>query len=60
MARAPFDALLYLAVSQVKADGKHLEGTGVQPDIRVERPIPYSNGADPVLDAALAHFDTMQ
>ena len=58
--RAPGDALLYLAVSQVKAGGKPLEGVGVHPDIRVERPIPYANGADPVVDAALAHFDTMQ
>jgi hypothetical protein len=33
--------------------GQRLEGVGVSPDHRVERPLPYANGADPVLDAAL-------
>jgi carboxyl-terminal processing protease len=55
--RAPYDALLYLAVSRIKADGQVLEGIGVLPDVAVDRPLPYANGADPVLDAALAHFD---
>jgi len=55
--RAPGNGLLYLAISRIKADGKPLEGIGVQPDIRVERPLPYANGADPVLEAALAHFE---
>ena len=33
--------------------GQRLEGTGVIPDHRVERPLPYAGGADPVLDAAV-------
>ena len=58
--RAPYDTLLYVAVSRIKADGKILEGIGVHPDLRVERPLPYSNGADPVLEAAISHFDQPQ
>jgi carboxyl-terminal processing protease len=49
----PGGNLLYLAVTGLEVDGDILEGTGVAPDIEVARPIPYSNGADPVLDAAL-------
>jgi carboxyl-terminal processing protease len=57
----PGDMLLYLAVSGVEIDGHRLEGTGVEPDYRVERPLPYAHGADPVLDAAtdfLSHAET--
>jgi len=46
-------ALLYLAVGDVTVGGERLEGVGVKPDIAVERPIPYSAGADPQLGAAL-------
>ncbi|MBV1695687.1 MAG: hypothetical protein KGP27_14600 [Hyphomicrobiales bacterium] len=56
----PGGNLLYLAVSGIEADGSPLEGKGVSPDIVVERPLPYSAGADPVLDAALAHAEKME
>lgn len=56
----PGGNLLYLAVSGIEADGTPLEGKGVSPDIVVERPLPYSAGADPVLDAALAHAERME
>jgi carboxyl-terminal processing protease len=48
----PGDMLLYLAVVGVEVAGHPLEGTGVAPDYRVERPLPYAHGADPVLEAA--------
>jgi carboxyl-terminal processing protease len=48
----PGDTLLYLAVAGLDFDGYRLEGTGVIPDHWVERPLPYAQGADPVLDAA--------
>lgn len=50
----PGDLVLYVAMSKVKIDGEALESRGVTPDVRVERPLPYANGADPVLEAALA------
>ncbi len=46
-------SLLYLAVGDVLVDGQSLEGAGVEPDIRVERRLPYSEGADAQLDAAV-------
>ena len=49
----PGDDLLYLAVTGLEIDGEILEGPGVAPDIEVARPLPYANGADPVLDAAI-------
>lgn len=49
----PGGLLLYVAVDKVEVDGVSLEGRGVAPDIRVERPLPYADGADPVLDAAI-------
>jgi carboxyl-terminal processing protease len=49
----PGGNLLYLAVSGLEIDGEVLEGPGVAPDIEVARPVPHSNGADPVLDAAV-------
>lgn len=49
----PGGNLLYLAVTGLEIDGEILEGPGVAPDIEVARPIPYSNGADPVLEAAV-------
>lgn len=45
--------LLYIAVSDVTVDGVRLEGIGVPPDIAIPRPIPYSAGADPQLQAAI-------
>lgn len=45
-------SLLYLAVADVLVDGERLEGVGVEPDVVVERDLPFSNGADPQLEAA--------
>lgn len=42
-------SLLLVAVSDVRVDGQILEGHGVEPDITVERPIPYCRGNDPQL-----------
>ncbi len=44
--------LLYLAVNDVHIDGKRLEGVGVMPDVRVNRPI-GSTGDDTQLASAL-------
>lgn len=44
-------SLLMVAVTDVRLDGRTLEGNPVQPDVLVERPLPYCNGADPQLDA---------
>jgi carboxyl-terminal processing protease len=52
----PGGNLLYVAVTGLEIDGEVLEGPGVTPDIEVARPIPYSQGADPVLEAALAYL----
>ena len=52
----PGGNLLYLAVMGLEIDGEIIEGPGVAPDIAVPRPLPYSNGADPVLDAALVEL----
>ena len=52
----PGGNLLYLAVTGLEVDGEILEGTGVAPDIVVQRPLPYSNGADLVLDVGLAEL----
>ena len=52
----PGGSLLYVAVSGLKIDGEVLEGTGVEPDVEVDRPVPYARGRDPVLDAAVRVF----
>jgi carboxyl-terminal processing protease len=52
----PGGNLLYVAVSGLEIDGEVLEGPGVAPDIEVARPIPYAQGADPVLDAAVDYL----
>ncbi len=39
-------SLLLIAVSDVRVDGKTLEGVGVEPDVIVERQIPYAAGKD--------------
>ena len=46
-------SVLFLAVADVLVDGRKLEGVGVTPDIEVPAPLPYADGADPQLDAAL-------
>jgi C-terminal processing protease CtpA/Prc len=43
-------------VMGLEVDGEVLEGQGVAPDIAVQRPLPYSNASDPVLDVALAEL----
>ena len=48
----PGDMLLHLATAGHEFDGHSLEGTGVTPDYQVEHPLPYAQGADPVLEAA--------
>ena len=52
----PHGCVLYLAVRDAWVDGERLEGVGVQPDIVIENPLPYSAGEDPVLDAAMQWF----
>lgn len=52
----PGGLMLYVAHSSLEFDGTRLEGTGVAPDHRVERPLPYAAGADPVLDAAVEYL----
>lgn len=52
----PGGFMLYVAHSSLEFDGQRLEGVGVTPDRRVERPLPYAAGADPVLDAALEYL----
>src|SRR5262249_48410783 len=49
----PGDLLLYVAIAGHELNGKPIEGVGVTPDLRVERPLAYAAGADPVLDAAV-------
>ncbi len=51
--RLPGNLLMYVAVAGITIDGERLEGVGVAPDIEVNRPIPYADGADPVLEKAL-------
>ena len=52
----PGGFLLLVASDLLEFDGKSLEGVGVAPDRRIERPLPYAAGADPVLDAAIDHL----
>jgi carboxyl-terminal processing protease len=50
----PDDSLLELAVSDaVIGDDLRLEGSGVQPDVPVPFTLPYADGHDPQLDAAI-------
>jgi carboxyl-terminal processing protease len=49
----PGGLLLYVGVGGMAFDDKALEGVGVHPDMRVERPLRYAAGADPVMAAAL-------
>ena len=50
----PDDSLLELAVSDaVIGDNVRLEGQGVEPDIAVPFTLPYANGKDAQLDAAV-------
>lgn len=49
----PLDTYLYLAVNGLEFAGERLEGVGVAPDIRIERPLTYADGADPVIEGAI-------
>jgi carboxyl-terminal processing protease len=49
----PGGAVLQLAVADLDIDGERLEGVGVSPDIEVERPVAFTEGADPVLARGL-------
>jgi len=53
MFRLTQGGILYLAVADVRVEGQRLEGVGVEPTQKVERPIPYCQGADPQKEAAL-------
>jgi carboxyl-terminal processing protease len=46
-------SILFIAVADVDVDGERLEGIGVEPDVRVERLLPYCHGRDEQLDAAV-------
>lgn len=46
-------SLLVLAVTDVRVEGKRLEGNGVIPNRLVPFNLPYARGRDPQLDAAL-------
>ena len=52
----PGGLILYVAVQRVTINGISLEGVGVEPTREIARPIPYSAGAEPVLEAAIAHL----
>lgn len=52
----PGGFMLYVAGAKLQFDGASLEGVGVAPDHRIERPLPYAAGTDPVLDAAVEHL----
>lgn len=49
----PGGLMLYVAQTSLEFDGRSIEGEGVAPDRRIERPLTYAQGADPVLDAAV-------
>lgn len=49
-------ALLYLAVADVRVDGQRLEGRGVAPDIDIPFPLLYAGEPDPQLEAAVAEL----
>lgn len=46
-------SLLLVPTSNVSLDGERLEGRGVVPDVIVDDALPFANGADPQLEAAL-------
>jgi carboxyl-terminal processing protease len=47
-------SLLYLAVADCIVDGQHLEGRGVKPDLEVADVLPFAQGEDRQLEAALS------
>lgn len=49
-------AMLYLAVADVRVDGLRLEGLGVIPDLEVPFHLPFATEPDPQLEAAIAEL----
>jgi carboxyl-terminal processing protease len=49
----PGPSLLYLAVADVRVDGRRLEGAGVAPGVEVGDELPFAGGRDPQLERAL-------
>lgn len=47
------DSILYLAVQDIRVNGRRLEGIGVMPDVVVRAPLAFAAGADPQRDTAL-------
>ncbi len=47
-------SVLYLATHNVLVDGESLEGVGIEPDIKIERHLPYSAGRDEQVEGAVA------
>jgi C-terminal processing protease CtpA/Prc len=52
-------SILLLAVADLVADGVRLEGRGVSPDVTVDAPLPYRQGVDTQLEAALAELRSL-
>ena len=52
-------SLLLIANRRVTVDGLVLEGRGVTPDVEVNAPLPYAEGVDPQLDAAVVVADRL-
>jgi carboxyl-terminal processing protease len=50
------DSLLFLAVQDILVDGERLEGVGVTPDVEVPAALPFAEGKDPQLEAALGRL----
>jgi carboxyl-terminal processing protease len=46
-------SLLFLAVQDILVDDERLEGVGVKPDVEVPAALPFAEGKDPQLAAAL-------
>ncbi len=49
-------SLLFLAVQDILVDDEHLEGVGVKPDVEVPAALPFAEGKDPQLQAALSRL----
>jgi carboxyl-terminal processing protease len=50
------DSLLFLAVQDILVDGERLEAVGVKPDVEVPAALPFAEGKDPQLEAALSRL----
>jgi carboxyl-terminal processing protease len=52
-------SVLYIAIHDVLIDGEHLEGIGVEPDVKAPRHLPYCEGRDEQVEAAIASVAAM-